>query len=392
MSASRESCVRLKKPLERSIRSGHPWLYRDALEPFSLEPGTVVRVLGKSQRFLARGLVDAGPIGVRVFTSKDEPIDGALFARRLDAALELRTRTLSGTTNAYRLLHGEGDRLPGVVCDVYATFAVLRLDGEAAGAWQARFIEWLREPLAGLGVTSLLLRAGRKQQQAAQLAYGAPPPDELVIEEHGMRMALSLMHGQKTGLFLDHRESRRRVREIARGLDVLNLYGYTGGFSVAAGLGGAARVTTVDSAPAALRHAESSWSHNGLEAERHQLRAQDVSVCLEELTRARARFTLIVADPPNFAPSDAARPRALESYAALHAAALGLLSAHGYYLAASCSSHVTWEDFAATLREGARRARCGLQWLERWGAPADHPRLLGFPEGEYLKVGLLRAE
>ena len=129
--------VRLRKPLERSLRAGHPWVYRDALEPFEAQPGTVARVLGKSGRFVARGLVDAGPIGVRVFTTEDEPIDAALFGRRIGAALALRTRVVPPETDAYRLLHGEGDRLPGIVCDRYGAYAVLRLDGDAAIAWRA---------------------------------------------------------------------------------------------------------------------------------------------------------------------------------------------------------------------------------------------------------------
>jgi 23S rRNA (cytosine1962-C5)-methyltransferase len=207
-----------------------------------------------------------------------------------------------------------------------------------------------------------------------------------------MRLSLSLWHGQKTGLFLDHRESRRRVRELAAGLRVLNLYGYTGGFSVAAGLGGAAHVTTVDSAAPALEHAESSWEHNGLDRGRHAIRTADVPELLRELAAEPQRYELVIADPPNFAPSQSAKPAALESYAALHAGVLALLTKGGYYLAASCSSHISHQDFQASLREGERRTRRSAQVLERGGAPADHPRLVAFPEGDYLKVALLRVE
>jgi 23S rRNA (cytosine1962-C5)-methyltransferase len=182
------------------------------------------------------------------------------------------------------------------------------------------------------------------------------------------------------------------VRELASGLSVLNLYGYTGGFSVAAGLGGAREVTTVDSAAPALAHADLSWAQNALDSARHTTRCTDVPELLMELAAQRKRFDFVIADPPNFAPSEQSKTAAMESYAVLHRAVLNVLRPGGFYLAASCSSHVSRDDFEATLREGARRARRIMQVLERWGAPADHPRLLAFPEGDYLKVSLLRAD
>jgi len=382
--------VRLRKPLERSVLSGHPWLYRDALEPFEAAPGTLVTVLDKRERVLCRGLADAGVIAVRVWTTGDEPIDDGLLDRRIARAFALRERVVPPATDAYRLLHGEGDRLPGVVCDRYGVHAVLKLDGDAAQAWQARFVAALRAPLAALGVTALLARTGKKHDQEVEPIYGVPPGDDIIVEEHGMRLCANLLRGQKTGLFLDHRESRRRVRALARGARVLNLYGYTGGFSVAAGLGGAAHVTTVDSAAPALALAEQSWRANGLPPERHATRATDVPELLDELRSARARFELIVADPPSFAPNAKSKPAALASYAKLHGSCLALLEPGGYYVAASCSSHLTATDFDDTLREGARVARRVLQVLERTGAPGDHPRLLAFPEGDYLKVVLAR--
>src|SRR5262245_9527294 len=173
--------VRLRKPLERSIRAGHPWVYRDALEPFDAEPGTVVRVAGKSGRVLGQGLAEAGPIAVRMFTTADEPIDAALFARRIAAAWALRARVVPEHTDAYRLLHGEGDRLPGAVCDRYGACAVLKLDGAAIAAFKPLLLDALRAPLADLGVRALLVRAGRKAEQPPAVAWGEPPADEVVV-------------------------------------------------------------------------------------------------------------------------------------------------------------------------------------------------------------------
>jgi 23S rRNA (cytosine1962-C5)-methyltransferase len=328
---------------------------------------------------------------VRVFTTRNEPLDGRLIGARIERAFALRARIVPKDTDAYRLLHGEGDRLPGITCDRYGEHAVLRLDGSAAQIWRERIASELREPLRALGVPSLLLRTEAKAQERAELVFGKAPLTEVVVREHGMKLCASLWRGQKTGLFLDHRESRRRVRELAAGLRVLNLYGYTGGFSVAAALGGAAHVVTVDSASPALALATRSFEENALDPGAHETHAADVFDFLGSAAQRSQRFGLVIADPPSFAPSERSKDKALQAYAALHQAGLSVLAPDGYYLAASCSSHVDRDAFEASLREGARRARRVLQVLERWGAPADHPRLLAFPEGDYLKVTLMRA-
>jgi 23S rRNA (cytosine1962-C5)-methyltransferase len=384
--------VRLRKPLERSVRSGHPWLYRDALEAFEAQPGSEVRVLDKQGRVLCSGLADAGPIAVRVFSCSDRRVDAALFDARIARAFALRARLVPADTNAYRLLHGEGDGVPGFTCDRYDHTAVLKLDGEAALAHCQSFVACLTPHLARLGVASLLVRTGRKHDQEVEHVWGPAPAAVLYVREHGMRLGTNLYAGQKTGLFLDHRESRYRVRQLARDCTVLNLYGYTGGFSVAAGLGGAQRVTTVDSAKPALALAEHSFRDNGLDAYRHICHAADALEFLTAAAKSGERYELVIADPPNFAPRKNTLDKALVAYEALHAAALRVLAPGGFYLAASCSSHVDRAAFEDTLRRGAGHARRVLQVLERTSAPADHPRLLAFPEGDYLKVVLTRAD
>ncbi|HEX5660441.1 MAG TPA: class I SAM-dependent rRNA methyltransferase [Polyangiales bacterium] len=382
--------VRLNRPLERAIMAGHPWIYRDALAPFSAPAGEVVDVFDKRGRLIAKGVADAGPIGVRVYTTQaKERVGPDLFRERIASAFALRARAVPAETDAYRLLHGEGDRLPGVVVDRYRDFAVLKLDGEGVLPFREQLAELLEGPLRELGVRGLLTRTSRKQGNEVEQLWGDAPEREVAVNERGMRLLANLWEGQKTGLFLDHRESRARVRSLARELSVLNLYGYTGGFSVAAGLGGASDVTTVDLAKPAIELAARTWEANALR-QPHQALAEDVA---EFLTRAHAeqrRYQLVVADPPNFAPAQAKLDVALESYATLHGSALGLIDAGGLYLAASCSSHVRSGDFLDTLREGARRARRVLTILEQTGAPFDHPRLLAFPEGDYLKVALCR--
>jgi 23S rRNA (cytosine1962-C5)-methyltransferase len=383
--------VELRKPLERAVRSGHPWLYREALAPFDAAIGTRVRVFDRSGKFLATGLAEGGPIAVRVFSLRDEAVDGALFRERIARALALRARAVPADTDAYRLLHGEGDALPGFVCDRYGASAVLKLDGEAAHAIAPQVIAELTPQLESLGVSSLVLRSSRKQADACEVVWGQAPPQELTVREHGMVLWTNLYEGQKTGLFLDHRETRRRVRQLAHGLSVLNLYGYTGGFSVAAGLGGASSVTTVDLAKPALALAERSYRDNPLASAEHTVFAADALVFLETAAKSGKLYDLIIADPPNFAPRKTALEPALKAYEALHTAALRVLAPDGLYVAASCSSHVDRAAFEETLRRGAGHQKRVMQVLERSGAPFDHPRLLAFPESDYLKVTLARA-
>jgi 23S rRNA (cytosine1962-C5)-methyltransferase len=380
--------AKLKKPLERRLRQGHPWVYRDALEPFSATPGEAVAIVDKRGKLVGVGLAEAGPIGARVFSLRDEEIGRRLFTSRIARALELRARLAPAETDAIRLVHGEGDRLPGFVVDKYGEYAVLKPDGAAALSRAEEFAEALEPFLEGLGVRHLLLRTGRGASLEVRALVGALPEAALEVREHGMTLAADLVRGQKTGLFLDHRESRAMTRRLARDLRVLNLYSYNGGFSVAAGLGGALRVTSVDVAEGAIRDAEANFARNGLDAARHRAVVADVPRFLAE--DAEGPFDLIVADPPSFAPNERVVEKAVESYVALHEACLRKLLPGGLYLAASCSSHVGQARFEETLLEGAGRAGALLQVIDRWGAPFDHPRLLAFPEGDYLSCVLAR--
>lgn len=382
--------LRLRRPLARVIRRGHPWVYRDALEGRSVAPGTEVAVTDERGRVLGRGLSDAGPIGVRLWTVGDDAVDEALWARRLDAAVALRRRVVPRKTDALRLVHGEGDRMPGVVVDLYGPHAVLALDGESMLPHRDRLLGVLRPRLRELGVGTILGRWGPRGERSVERLEGPEPPEVVEVREHGMTLCVDLRRGQKTGMFIDQRDSRAMVRRLARGRRVLDLYAYVGGFSVAAGKGGAASVTTVDLAKPAIALARRAWAANELPAGRHRAVAADVPELLDELRHDEARFDLVVADPPSFAPSAESRERALRSYGKLHRACLEILTPGGLMLAASCSSHVDREAFEGVLQQAAEQARCVLQVVARGAAPPDHPRLLAFPEGDYLTVTVVR--
>lgn len=381
-----ELSIRLRKPLERTISAGHPWVFRDALERVDAPLGTIATVLSRGGAFVARGYVGEGPIALRVLTTADEPVDAAFFARRIQSALGLRKSMLPPHTDAFRLLHGEGDRLPGVVCDVYGRHAVIQQDGGGARALAPLVVPSLIEALRTLGVEHVLERQGRGEEKKVVALVGLLPSEPVLVTERGMQLAVNLVTGQKTGMFLDHRESRARVRELSRHQRVLNLYSYTGGFSVAAALGGARSVTSVDVAPAAVDLARDNFAHNQL-AVPHEAVCSDV---MEFLASDADDYDLVVADPPSFAPNETSVARAQQSYAALHRASLARVADGGLYLAASCSSHISREMFEQTLLQAARESGHVLQVLERSGAPFDHPRLLAFPEGDYLKVLLTR--
>ncbi|MCX4245115.1 class I SAM-dependent rRNA methyltransferase [Paraliomyxa miuraensis] len=382
--------LRLGRSLVRTIRRGHPWVYRDALEGRIPAPGLEVAVTDGRGQVVARGLCEAGPIGVRLWTVGDEPVSDALMGRRLDAAIELRRSITPRRTDALRLVHGEGDRMPGVVVDLYGPHAVLALDGEAAVAHRERLVSLLMPRLRALGVPTLVVRSGPRGDRTIEHVQGPPPPEVVEVLEHGMVLCADLMRGQKTGLFLDQRSSRAMVRRLAKGRRVLDLYAYVGGFSAAAGKGGASSVVTVDLAKPAIAMAQRTWAANGLRPQRQRVVAADVPEFLAGLEANGERFDLVIADPPSFAPSAASRDKALRSYERLHGACLRVLAPGGLLLAASCSSHVDRAAFEDALAGAAQSQRVVLQVLDRWAAPPDHPRLLAFPEGDYLTVTLVR--
>jgi 23S rRNA (cytosine1962-C5)-methyltransferase len=252
-------------------------------------------------------------------------------------------------------------------------------------------LQGLRQVLHSRGVKNLLLRRGRGPTRQLEVLDGDLPSDRLCVTEHGMKLVVDLLHGQKTGLFLDHRESRFMTRTLCSRLKnprVLNLFGYTGGFSIAAGLGGARQVVTVDLSKPALLLAEESWRANGLPQGVHTTFGGTVESYLE--ATPDASFEFVIADPPSFAPNEKAVENAKKAYKSMHASSLAKVTPGGYYLTASCSSHIHRSHFEETLREGAHRCKVSLQVLGRWAGGMDHPTPMGFSEGEYLTVVLAR--
>jgi len=370
--------LRLERALEPSLASGHPWVYRNHLPAHQLQTGDWVRlVAGRAE---AVGVYDAeGQVAVRLFDSGRVPT-AADLAARVAEALELRRRLVPPETDAYRLVFGEGDYLPGVVADRYGRYLVVKTYSE--GVRRAVLPGVVKALGRALGPRGIALR----DAAGLQPLFGELPPPELTVRERGLRFVANLHAGQKTGLFLDQRENRQKVRELASGARVLNLFAYNGGFSVYALAGGAVFVRSVDTSAAALRDAERNAAQNGF-AERHEAVVADV---FEFLPRHDERYDLVIVDPPALARKKAQRRTALRAYARLNALALARLRPGGLLATASCTAQVSPSAFREALAEAARRAGVRTQIIHEAGHAPDHPLRPEFPEGRYLKFVVLR--
>jgi 23S rRNA (cytosine1962-C5)-methyltransferase len=384
--------LRLAKDLVRSLKRGQPWVFAEALRHLPpAAPGSPAILLdNKKGREIAQGFYDPhSPLAFRVCSLEPgQPLNQAWAEQRLDRARQLRRPLFGASTTGFRLINGEGDGLPGLICDIYDRVAVLQLDGAGpAGFWHSPGLaEWLAQTLTLSGVYL------QSRQGQGRLLGGELPAGPIPFLENGIQFTADIRHGQKTGFFLDQRENRQRIREVATGRRMLNVFGYTGGFSVYAGLAGARQVITLDLAGPALAMAQTHWQLNGLPPDRHEIRQADAFKFLQEAGQKRQRWELVVVDPPSFAPAKALLPQAQQAYQSLIAAAATVTTADGLLAVASCSSHVTPEMFLSFCEQGISLARRRAIVLSLGGQPADHPTPLAFPEFRYLKFVLLRVE
>jgi 23S rRNA (cytosine1962-C5)-methyltransferase len=367
------------------VARGHPWVYKDGVRG-SAPPGELVRLVDGRGRPVAYGLCDRGEIVVRVLGRHPLPM-GELIPQRLEAAQAWRDAAMPSATDAYRVVNGAGDGMPGVVLDRYADLAVLRLYSEAWVPWlellvgAIRRLPWVRSVVRRLGVQRVDGGSG------IELLHGEAPADSLVVQEYGLRFLVRPRQGQKTGLFLDQRENRHRIAGWARGREVVNLFGYNGGFSVHAAAAGSGRTITVDQAPDALEDARENFRLNGLDPDAHGFEQADAF-----RWRPSRQVGLVINDPPSLSHGARSDGAARAAYRDLSAHAARMVARGGLLASASCTARLREDRWLEAVRRGVGKA--GGPWVQVFQArePADHPVAVGHPEGHYLKlVGLLKA-
>ncbi|MBI4613411.1 MAG: class I SAM-dependent rRNA methyltransferase [Planctomycetes bacterium] len=390
--------VEIEKGLARHLKAGHPWVFTRGLaeRPKGLEAGAIVDLV-ENGHFVARGYYDPhSPIVVRVLTrKKDEGVDAGFWGRRVAGALEIRRSflDLSGT-DCFRMVHGESDFLPGVVVDVYAGWAIVKLYSAGLRTFREDLVAAIRRAL-GDALLGIFGRQGASEDADESDAGGAAlwgpePPDPVAVVENGVRFLVNVKKGQKTGFFLDQRENRLAIRRYARVERAVNCFSFSGGFSVHAALAGAKRVVSVDTDPWALELARENFRVNDLDPGAHEFVEMPVAEFLAAERVARRASGLVILDPPAFAKSAKTVEPALAGYASLNRSGAQVVLPGGILATCSCSARISLEQFFQAVKEGAYKARVDLALLESRGQPPDHPVLLQFPEGRYLKFLVLQ--
>jgi len=389
--------LRLKPGREKSLRHRHPWIFSGAIASADTpgESGATVDILTTDGAFVARAAYSpSSQIRARVWTfDLREPVDAGFFLRRVARAVAARDAMLDARHTGCRLIHGEADGLPGVVADRYADTVVLQLSSAGAERWRDAIVAALVE---ATGTECVFERSDAEVRKLEGLpartgvAHGALP-DAVTFVEAGLSYRADVVAGQKTGFYLDQRANRDAVRALAAGREVLNAFCYTGGFALAALAGGATRVVSIDSSGDALALARENLARNAaLAPDRAEWCEADAFAELRKLRDRGAGFDLAVLDPPKFAPTAAHAERAARAYKDVNLLALKLLRPGGLLATFSCSGGIDAELFRKIVAGAALDAGIDASVIGRFGAGADHPVALAFPEGEYLKGLLIR--
>ena len=390
--------VFLKPGKEESLKRFHPWVFSGAIARVEGEPeeGEVVDVYASDKKFIARGHYQVGSIAVRVLSFTQEPVDHDFWVRRLTVARELRRAMgLIGDprTNTYRLVHGEGDNLPGLIVDVYDRTAVMQAHSAGMHLDRMEVAAALEEVMGDTikniyykSETTLPFKADLMSTENGFLKGGSP---ENIAMENGLKFHVDWLKGQKTGFFVDQRDNRALLERYAHGRHVLNMFCYTGGFSFYAMRGGAALVHSVDSSSKAIDLTNQNIALNFPGDTRHQAFAEDA---FKYLDRMGGQYDLIVLDPPAFAKHRDALRNALRGYTKLNAKAFEKIRPGGILFTFSCSQVVTKQDFRNAVFTAAAQSRRSVRILHQLTQPGDHPVNIYHPEGEYLKGLVLYVE
>ena len=395
MSKQKLNIVHLRRGKEESLERRHPWVFSGAIERITehlapLVEGDLVDVVTKSGDFIARGHWQIGSIAVRVLTFEQEEIDQSWWNRRLSEALCVRKAlglVDNAETTCYRLVHGEGDLLPGLVIDIYERTAVVQC--HSVGMYHSRtaIAEALREAY-GDRLEAIYDKSSQTLPFKADLGaidgylWGRCAERDNVVLENGLKFKVNWEEGQKTGFFIDQRVNRDLVRQYSKGRKVLNTFCYTGGFSVAALAGGATEVVSIDLSERAVKLADENVRLNFGEAAPHQAIACNAVEYLKDIDSS---YDLIILDPPAFAKHHKVLGNALQGYKKINARALEKIRPGGILFTFSCSQAVSRDLFRTTIFTAAAIAKRKVRIIGQLTQPADHPINIYHPEGEYLK-------
>ena len=384
--------VILRPGREKAVLRRHPWVFSGAVARIEGHPadGDVVAVLADDGTFLAQGYLNRrSQIVVRLLTwSPEERIDEGFWRQRLEVAIRGRASLLAAERGACRLVHAESDGLPGLVVDRYGAFLAVQFLTLGVDRRRHLLVEALADLLRPQGIYERDDEAVREKESLplqTGVLWGEAPPELVEVEEGGLRFLVDLREGHKTGFYLDQRENRQKVLRYAAGREVLNAFAYTGGFGLYALQGGAAHVVNVDASERALDLARRNFALNGWGEPQAEFVVGDVFQVLRRYREEGRRFDLIVLDPPKFAHSAADVPAATRGYKDVNLLAFQLLREGGVLFTFSCSGAISADLFQKVVFSASLDAGREAQVLERLTQASDHPVLLSFPEGEYLK-------
>ncbi|WP_436414675.1 class I SAM-dependent rRNA methyltransferase [Petrimonas sp.] len=399
MEANKTHHIILRPKKEESLRRFHPWVFSGAIAhlPQGIQEGDVVKVFSAGNEFLGVGHYQIGSISVRILTFTDEAIDVDFFIRRISSAYNMRTEIglLRADNNTFRLIHGEGDFLPGLIVDLYGKTAVVQAHSVGMDADKEKIVAALQQVLGKENLENIYYKSEGTLPFKADIEptneylLGGKNVDAVALE-NGLKFNIDWLRGQKTGFFVDQRENRRLLEHYAAGKTVLNMFCYTGGFSVYALRGGAQSVHSVDSSSKAVSLTDENVKLNFGDEPRHASFSEDAFKFLRE--SEKDTYDLIILDPPAFAKHRGAVNNALQGYKRLNLAAFEKIKSGGILFTFSCSQVISKEQFRLAVFSAAAISGRKVRILHQLAQPADHPINIYHPEGEYLKGLVLHVE
>jgi 23S rRNA (cytosine1962-C5)-methyltransferase len=385
--------LKLTRDLTKHIKRGNPWVFSDAVERIKAPEGSYAILTSYKNEIIAHGFYSPSiNLAFRVLNLGDKKFNDEEVVNRLSRALKNKRHLLTLENKCFRILNGEGDELPGVVADYYKGVVVLKLDGAAAEAfWKkeqlaAYFMEQSQVPVSCV----YFKRKNKEEEKGLTLAGECEKLHDWEFLENNVKFRTNIIDAAKTGFFLDQRENRNFIRSVAKDKTLLNLFGYTGGFSVYAGLGEASHVTTVDIAASAIKASELNWEINLLSSEKHEAICQDAFDYVAEAQEQKKTWDIVITDPPSFAPNQKAVDTARDAYTKIFADSIRLVKHGGFFAASSCSGHISFEVFLEIVQEALSKARRRGKVLLIKGQPEDHPFPMALPEMRYLKFVYLQ--